>query len=293
VPSLTEIGAGFASRQTRGDGYAWRSRRSGRSWHHPLTAAITPHLRHSRRRPTPGTRPPLAAAASPTRRSFIVRNDMPPFNLGSSQSAFGIGRPTSDLQPRPRGAGVSSWSPGRCDAAIDGFFGSTAIRLNCATAVPGIRAACIPDSVLIAASESPPLPPGARSAGQTLTPSDGSVPRPSAGASRVDSRLAGAHALRYRRETGIARRSGRRASRLPRRPSGTEPAAVSSSSETETTRTRAPHALRGLLGSVRWWFRIETALVARAGRPERTCGAHGRETQANSRAKLPPVADDE
>lgn len=127
---------------------------------------------------------------------------------------FGIGRPTSDLQPRPRGAGVSSWSPGRCDAAIDGFFGSTAIRLNCATAVPGILAACIPDSVLIAASESPPLPPGARSAGQTLTPSDGSVPRPSAGASRVDSRLAGAHALRYRHETGIARRSGRRASRL-------------------------------------------------------------------------------
>jgi hypothetical protein len=95
------------------------------------------------------------------------------------------------------------------------FFGSTAIRLSCATAVPGILAACIPDSVLIAASESPPLPPGARSAGQTLTPSDGSVPRPSPGASRLDSWLAGAHALRYRYETGIARRSGRRASRLP------------------------------------------------------------------------------
>lgn len=61
------------------------------------------------------------------------------------------------------------------------------MRLNCATAVPGILAACIPDYALIVASESPRLPPGARSVVQTLTPSDGSVPRRSAGASRVDS----------------------------------------------------------------------------------------------------------
>jgi hypothetical protein len=174
-------------------------------------------------------------AASTTRRPSPESRRKGPYGQARTLSAshresvrwgnpgFAIGWPTSDQQPRPRGAGVSSWSLGRCDAAIDGFFGSTAIRLSCATAVPGIRAACIPDSVVIAASESPPLPPGARSAGQTLTPSDGSVPRPSASASRVDSRLAGAHALRYRHETGIARRSGRRASRLRRRPSGTEP----------------------------------------------------------------------
>jgi hypothetical protein len=136
---------------------------------------------------------------------------------------FGIGRPTSDQQPRPRGAGVFALEPRpvRCDhrrISSDRLrFGLTALQ-----AVPGILATCTPDSVLIAASESPPLPPGARSAGQTLTPSDGSVPRPSAGASRVDSRLAGAHALRYGHESGIGRRAGRRASRLPRRPSGTE-----------------------------------------------------------------------
>jgi hypothetical protein len=47
------------------------------------------------------------------------------------------------------------------------------------------------------------------------------------------------------------------------------------------------------LGSSQSTFRIETALAARAERPQRTRGAHGRETQANSRAKLPPVADDE
>jgi hypothetical protein len=73
----------------------------------------------------------------------------------------------------------------------DRFFGSTAIRLNNAIAVSGILTACVPDSVLSAMSESPRLPPDARSAGQTSTHSDGSVPRRSVSASRVDSRLAG------------------------------------------------------------------------------------------------------
>jgi hypothetical protein len=34
-------------------------------------------------------------------------------------------------------------------------------------------------------------------------------------------------------------------------------------------------------------FRIETALAARAERPQRTRGAHGRETQANSSSETP------
>jgi hypothetical protein len=180
---------------------------------HPAKERNTP----ASERPPPGARHPCASTLD------SGRFRRPQRGAAAVRLTFGIGRPTSDQQPRPRSAGVSSWSPGHCDAAIDEFFGSTAIRLNCATAVPGILAACIPDSVLIAASESHPLPPGARSAGQTSTPNDGSVPPPSAGASRVDPRLVGAHALRYRHETGIAPGSGRRASRLPRRPSGTEP----------------------------------------------------------------------
>ena len=104
----------------------------------------------------------------------------------------------------------------RCDTETvrRRFFGSTAIRLSSAIAVPGILTACIPDSVLIAVSESAPLPPGARSAGQTSIPSDGSVPRLSVNASRVDSRSAGVRALDQRHETGSARRPGR-ASDLP------------------------------------------------------------------------------
>jgi hypothetical protein len=84
-----------------------------------------------------------------------------------------------------------------------------------------ILVACIPATVLNAASESPPLLPVARSAGPTLIPSVGSGRPRSASAYRVDSQMVGAHALRVGHEIRVAPPAEvGDAARLRRRPFG-------------------------------------------------------------------------